>query len=81
LKFLESHTFVVKDYEELKKHVGKGIIQSAWCGSQVCETKVKEETGAKITNLPSDAQDRARGKKCIYCGKEAKHIANFAKSY
>ncbi|MCW6159396.1 MAG: proline--tRNA ligase [Thermoplasmatales archaeon] len=81
LKFLESHTFVVKDYEELKKHVGKGMIQAAWCGSAECETKVKEETGAKITNLPSNAQDRAKGEKCIYCGKEAKHIANFAKSY
>ncbi len=81
LKFLESHTFVVKDYEELKKHVGKGMIQAAWCGSAECETKVKEDTGAKITNLPSNAQDRAKGEKCIYCGKEAKHIANFAKSY
>jgi prolyl-tRNA synthetase len=81
LKFLESHTYVVESYEELRKLAGTGIVQSPWCGSEECESKVKEETGAKITNLPSNVQENATGKKCIYCGREAKHIANFAKSY
>lgn len=81
LKFLESHTYSVNSYEDLKKLVGTGIVQSPWCGSDQCEAKVKEETGAKITNLPSDVQERAIGKKCIYCGEDAKFIANFAKSY
>ena len=81
LKFLESHTYSVSSYDDLKKLVGSGIVQSPWCGSDKCEAKVKEETGAKITNLPSDVQDKAVGQKCIYCGEEAKSIANFAKSY
>ncbi|MGC8562762.1 MAG: proline--tRNA ligase [Thermoplasmata archaeon] len=81
LKFLESHTYSVTSYDDLKKLVGSGIVQSPWCGSEECEAKVKEETGAKITNLPSDAQGKVAGQKCIYCGKEAKFIANFAKSY
>ena len=81
LKFLESHTSAVKSYEELKKLVGNGIAQAPWCGSHECETKVNEETGAKITNLPSSAQENVKGQMCIYCGKEAKYIANFARSY
>lgn len=79
--FLKSHTFTAKDYSELKKFVGEGIVQAPWCGSGECEEKIKTETGAKITNLPSGLQDGAKGEKCVYCGKEAKHIANFARSY
>ncbi len=81
LEFLESHTFAVKSYDELKKLAGNGIVQAPWCGSDECESKVKEETGAKITNLPMNVQEKAKGERCVYCGKEAKHIANFAKSY
>ncbi|MEM0134406.1 MAG: proline--tRNA ligase [Thermoplasmatales archaeon] len=81
LKFLQSHTFSVDGYDELKKLVGNGIVQAPWCGSDQCEAKVKEETGAKITNLPLDDQDKAKGRNCIYCKKEAKFIANFARTY
>ena len=81
LKFLESHTFVTADYGELKRLAGTGIVQAPWCGSEDCEAKIKEETGVKITNLPLDAQVNFAGQKCIYCGKEAKHTANFARSY
>ncbi len=83
-KVLADNTHKVKGYEELKKVIGGkkgGIAQVPWCGSVECENKVKEDTGAKISNLPFDAQEDAKGKKCVYCGKEAKHIANFAKSY
>ncbi len=81
LKFLESHTFAVKSYEQLKKLVGNGIAQAPWCGSYECEAKINEETGAKITNLPSSEEENVKGQMCIYCGKEAKYIANFARSY
>jgi prolyl-tRNA synthetase len=82
-KFLQENTNRAKDYAELKKIVeGKGgFVQAPWCGSEECETKVKEETTAKITNMPLDVQAEAKGKKCVYCGKPAQHIANFAKSY
>ncbi|MDE1856508.1 MAG: proline--tRNA ligase [Candidatus Micrarchaeota archaeon] len=82
-EFLDTHTFKVKDYDELKSIANsqKGIAQAPWCGSEACEKSIKEETGAKITNMPLDAQAHLKGKKCIYCGKEAKHMANFAKSY
>lgn len=80
-KFLDANTHEVESYAELKKVVGKGIAQAGWCGSAECEAKAKEETGAKITNMPFDAQTRVRGRKCVVCGEGAKFIANFAKSY
>ena len=80
-EFLKAHTFKVKDYDELKSVVGKGFAQAPWCGMAECEAKIKEETGAGSTNMPDDEQAFAKGKKCIRCGKDAKFIVNFAKSY
>ncbi len=84
VKFLEENIHEVKTYAELKKIVeGKrgGIAQAGWCGSAECEAKAKEETGAKITNMPFGAQDKAKGRKCVVCGESAKFMANFARSY
>ncbi len=80
---LEENTHATDSYDELKKLVkgGGGFIQAGWCGSEECETKVKEETGAKVTNMPFEAQHLAKGKKCIVCGAGAKYMANFARSY
>jgi prolyl-tRNA synthetase len=56
----------------------KGIIQAGWCGSRACEDNVKDKTAAKITNMPFGFKPKG---KCVYCGKPAKHVAHFAKSY
>jgi len=77
-KFMESRTKKVKTYEELKKAVEGNWASTPWCGSVECEEKAKDETGAKITNIPFGL--KAKGK-CAICGKEAKHIAYFGKSY
>ena len=83
LKFTEANTHEATTYSELKKVLEKegGFIQAAWCGSAECEAKAKKDTKGKITNMPFDAQGKAKGKKCVVCGEDAKHIANFAKSY
>ncbi|MEM0156017.1 MAG: proline--tRNA ligase [Thermoplasmataceae archaeon] len=83
LEYLKSHITKTDDYAELKTIIGGkgGFVQSPWCGSAECEAKIKDETGAKATNMPLDAQGDVQGKKCIYCGKEARHIVNFARSY
>ncbi len=83
-KFMDENTHEIETYAGLKKIVESkrgGIAQGGWCGSAECEAKVKEETGAKITNMPFDAQKKAKGRKCAVCGEEAKFIANFARSY
>ena len=80
LSFLKEHTHTAETYDQLKSFLTNGgIVRAPWCLSPDCEAKVKEETGAKIINLPMD--QRETKSRCIYCGKEAGVIANFAKSY
>jgi prolyl-tRNA synthetase len=82
-EFLRENTHRTDSYAELKSIIATrgGVVQAPWCGSEDCETKVKEETGAKIVNLPLDQQEGAPIGNCIYCGRPGKVIANFAKSY
>lgn len=81
-EFLESSIVFVNDYNELKKAVlDSKIAQAPWCGDEKCEKQIKTDTTAKSTNIPFDAQDKTKNKKCIYCNKDAKYIVNFAKSY
>ncbi len=82
-KFLYDNIRPAKTYAELKKILDQhgGMVEAGWCGSAECENRVKDETGAKITNMPLDTQKKTKGAKCTYCGKEAKHIANFGRSY
>lgn len=79
--FLRANIHDVEDYAEFKKILEKkkGILHAGWCGGKECEAKVKEETGAKITNIPFDQGKKAE--KCIYCSKKSKCMANFARSY
>jgi prolyl-tRNA synthetase len=79
--FLEANIHTVNDYSEFKKVLEekRGIIHAGWCGSIDCETKIKEETGAKITNMPFEQGIVID--KCVYCGNKTKYMANFAKSY
>ncbi len=80
-KYMDEHVTRVRTYAEFKKvlEVKKGILKTSWCGKQACEDAVKEETGAKITNMPFD--DQKVFSKCVYCGKDAKYVANFARSH
>ena len=80
LSFLKEHTYTAETYDQLKSSLKNGgIVRAPWCLSPDCEAKVKEETGAKIINLPMDQKETKSH--CVYCGKEAVVIANFAKSY
>ena len=82
-KFMEAHIHEVEDFKQLREVIDKsmGAARAPWCGSHECEMKIKEDTGAKIANMPFDAQAKSKGKKCVLCGKEAKYIADFARSY
>lgn len=79
--FLKSNTHEVKTYEELKRILKTkgGILQAPWCGERRCEDKLKEDTGAKIVNIPFKQEKITSN--CIICGNKAKKIVNIAKSY
>ncbi len=78
---LTSHVFMIDAYDELRRAMEetRGFILSFWCGSQECETKVKEETAATIRVIPSD-QPSVK-KPCIVCGNHGKFQVYFAKAY
>jgi prolyl-tRNA synthetase len=68
-------------YEELKLIMASkgGVVQAAWCGGSACEQKVKQETGAKIINIPFEQKEEAGP--CVGCGAPRAMTANFARSY
>ncbi|MEM5794519.1 MAG: proline--tRNA ligase [Candidatus Aenigmatarchaeota archaeon] len=80
-KFLEEHITTVKDYKEFKEKLEEkgGFIRACWCESEECEAKIKEETGATIRLIPFEKEKIFSS--CVYCGKKAKKVAYFAKSY
>jgi prolyl-tRNA synthetase len=57
-----------------------GFVRAPWCGSQECEVKVKDETGADIRLLPFDEHPAADAR-CAVCGEGAKELAYFARAY
>ncbi len=79
-KFMEEHTKKVEAYDELKKSIKSNWAIAPWCGETACEEKIKDETGAKITNIPFHLNKNVKGK-CLLCEKPAKHIVYFGKSY
>ncbi len=79
-KFLKDSVIEVKTWEEFEKAIkNKKLIKTFWCGSKKCEELIKNETGAKILNIPFDQPKKLE--KCIKCNKKAKYLAYFAKSY
>jgi len=80
LKHREEHTFVAKDRKEFDEALEKkGFVKAMWCGCPECEAKIKEETGATIRNIPFEQENVSD--KCVYCGKEAKHMVYIARAY
>jgi prolyl-tRNA synthetase len=78
-EFLVKNTHQVKTYDELKKKLPNGgVFQVGWCGTRECEDKIKEDTKAKIVNIPYDQKPVSE---CIVCGKKAKTLVNVARSY
>ncbi|MEM5776989.1 MAG: proline--tRNA ligase [Candidatus Aenigmatarchaeota archaeon] len=79
-KFLENNIFEVNTYDVFKEISEKGgFIKTMWCGEVDCEKKIKNETSATVRVIPFK-QEKIKGK-CFCCGKEAKYIAYFARSY
>ncbi|HEX7032442.1 MAG TPA: proline--tRNA ligase [Nitrososphaera sp.] len=79
--FLEQNIFRPTEYSEFKSVIeGKGgFVLAGWCGSEECEQKIKDDTGADIRVLPFDQSEKPD--KCIYCGRESRKAALFARAY
>ena len=83
-EFLESHIKRVDTIEEAKAvfEDRRGIVEIPWCGEEECGLKMEEELDAKMLGIPyPEERARIEGKKCPLCGREAKFIARFARTY
>ncbi len=81
-KFLNENTVLIERWEDFIKAIAsKKLVKAFYCGVTECEDYVKEKTnGAKALNI-SFEQPELKGKKCIYCKKNAKFLVNWAKSF
>jgi prolyl-tRNA synthetase len=80
-EFLNENTFIPVDFENFKSIIQDkgGFLLAGWCGEEQCESKIKEETGADIRVIPFDQKDKQAT--CIYCGRESKKAAIYARAY
>lgn len=76
-----SKTFKAENIEEFKKILNEtpGFIKAMWCGDEACENEIKEKTGATSRCIPFEQENISN--KCICCGKEAKEMVIWGKSY
>lgn len=59
-----------------------GFVYAGWCGSEECETGVKEDTKATIRCLPDEEfQSAVAPTRCLKCGSASRAEALWAKAY
>lgn len=77
----DTKTYVAHDFDEFKDGIEnkKGFVKAMWCGETECELAIKEKTGATTRCMPFEQEDL--GEVCVHCGKPAKKMVFFAKSY
>jgi len=83
-EFLESHIKRVDTLEEAKAlfEDRRGVVEIPWCGDEECGLRMEEELDAKMLGTPYPEENaKVEGKKCPVCGREAKFIARFARTY
>ena len=79
LCFREEHSSEVATYDELRETVPQGFVVAYWCGSEDCETKIKEDTKATIRCIP--LQEDGEPGHCVCCDREAPEKAIFARAF
>ena len=81
-EFLNNHidTAVTMDEMVEKFKANRGFVKACWCGDPECEGEVKYATGGAATRCLIEDEEMISDK-CIWCGKPAKHMAYWGKSY
>ena len=80
-KRMEEKTTIALNMEELEKNMNEnqGFVKTMWCGSQECEDKVKEVTGAPSRCIPFDQEHLSDT--CVCCGKKADKMVVWGRQY
>ena len=75
---MEKRIVTAQSLDELLGGVNTGnFVRAGWCGCRECEDKVKEFAQATARVM----DDHHTEKKCVVCGKQAKHTVFFARAY
>ncbi len=79
-KFLDDSIIKVDSWDDfIKVTSDKKIVLAPFCGEADCEDVIKDETGGVTSRcIPFDSKVSG---KCVKCGKEAKVMTYFSKSY
>jgi prolyl-tRNA synthetase len=77
----EENTYTARNLSEFKDilSASQGFIRAMWCGSQTCEDKIKEATGATSRCIPFE-QERVADT-CVCCDQEANDMVYWARAY
>lgn len=77
----EEKTTTAFNMEELEKNLNEnqGYVKTMWCGSEECEDKVKEVTGAPSRCIPFEQEHLSDT--CVCCGKKADKMIVWGRQY
>ena len=80
-KIREERTTIAYTLDEIAKNLddNQGYVKTMWCGSQECEDKVKEVTGAPSRCMPFKQEHIADV--CPVCGKKADKMIVWGRQY
>ena len=80
-KRMKEKTTIALNMEELAKNLdeNQGYVKTMWCGSQECEDKVKEVTGAPSRCIPFEQEHLSDT--CVCCGKKADTMVVWGRQY
>ncbi len=78
----KEHMTEVDTWDQFLKVVNASKVALApWCGVTSCEAEIKEKTsGVSSRCIPFETK-LGKGKNCVHCGKPAKEIVLFSRSY
>jgi prolyl-tRNA synthetase len=81
VSFRDQNTRSAESFDELVNILtaDRGFVKTGWCGSEGCESHVKDETSATIRVILEEKETGLS--ECVDCRKPAKHTVLFAKSY
>lgn len=77
----DAHTYEATGFDTFTQIIEEkpGFIKAMWCGSQDCEDKIKEVTGATSRCIPWGQENLSD--KCICCGKPAAKMVYWGRAY
>ena len=80
-KRMEEKTTVALNMDEFVKNINEnqGFVKTMWCGSQECEDKIKELTGAPSRCIPFEQEHLSDT--CVCCGKKADKMVVWGRQY